>query len=727
MSAIKWYARRLRTMQPRELLWRSAHAVSSAILVRRRTAELHSVLQSQDWGLAFEAFRAGMERPVLLDRQFASTFAERYPAYVVDVIAAADSAANLSFQFFGYPEVLLRRPIDWNYDPIAQQRWPDRASNRINHRTVTADVKWIWELNRLQHLPWLAQAWLFTGDDTYSRAAFEQLDSWIDQNPPGQGIAWRGAFEGGIRAISITIALQGLRDAPDLTPERFRRIVGVLAESAERCWTNRSQYSSANNHLVGEMAGLAVVAMMLPELPRSKLWRRRAFKALAREAQKQVLTDGAGAEQAISYQLFTVELIHLVVALSMQVDERTTDALVEAVVRSSSFLEAMVGARDPDTRYGDDDFGFALRLGAQPSRTVRDHLGIVSASGVVPGGVSTGCDSLDARWFATAARVGSITLLSDSTSPRATASFTAYDGGLVVLRAPNRRVTMDIGPLGYLSIAAHGHADALSVTLSHNGEDVISDPGTASYYGHPDWRAVMRGTRAHPTVCVDGENQSVAGGPFLWSRQATVTVRGIDIDAGLVDAQHDGYLRLPGRILHRRWLVAPPTERAQLVIDLLEGKGRHLCTQSWPLHPRLDAAPIPTGHLLSSANTPQYRLLYAATAKYTVEQVRGDSIENLGWWSDRLESRIPAWWGGCVMRCRLPLVMVTLICPADRVATEGLLARLNGHPIEIRWMEDLRERTVCVDTNGNAKILVDHTDKRGPKLMGGRASNPPET
>ena len=63
---------------------------------------------------------------------------------------------------------------------------------------------------------------------------------------------------------------------------------------------------------------------------------------------------------------------------------------------------------------------------------------------------------------------------------------------------------MDVGPLGYLSIAAHGHADALAVTLSAEGRELIVDPGTASYYGNPAWRTVHRGTRVHPTVCVDG-------------------------------------------------------------------------------------------------------------------------------------------------------------------------------------------------------------------------------
>ena len=87
--------------------------------------------------------------------------------------------------------------VDWNYDPITDYRWPAVASSRIDHRVASSDPKWIWELNRLQHLPVLAQAWLFTGESRYSEAAFDHLDSWLEQNPIGIGIAWRGRVRGG--------------------------------------------------------------------------------------------------------------------------------------------------------------------------------------------------------------------------------------------------------------------------------------------------------------------------------------------------------------------------------------------------------------------------------------------------------------------------------------------------------------------------------------------------
>src|SRR5271166_1657796 len=65
-------------------------------------------------------------------------------------------------------------------------------------------------------------------------------------------------------------------------------------------------------------------------------------------------------------------------------------------------------------------------------------------------------------------------------------------------RAGKHRLTMDIGSLGDLPIAAHGRADAFAVTLSAAGRELVFDPGTASYYGKPPRRGMDRGARAHP-------------------------------------------------------------------------------------------------------------------------------------------------------------------------------------------------------------------------------------
>ena len=699
-----WYARRLRSMEKGEVVWRATQ-VLQRFAFDDDTETAFRLIDGLGWPEALEQFRVAEGRPVLLDRTRASLIAEREPALVAELTGLADQLTRGSFEFFGYPVVTLKQPIDWHHDPFADLRWPDLPSHRLDHRVAGGDAKWIWELNRLQHLPLLAEAWLFTGDSRYSAAAFAHIDGWIEQNPFGRGIAWRGAFEAGLRSVSIAVAVQGLRDAPELTVERYRRIVGVLAESARRCWKERSLFSSANNHLVGEMAGLAVVAMMVPELRSASEWERNAVDTLTAEAGKQILPDGCGAEQSVGYQMATVELLHLIAVMRRQRDGEAPRPIADAIARSSRFLGALVGEGDPELFYGDADQEFAVRLGPEPVRTVRDHLGIVAASGFGSARPDSWPATLEAQWFRAVSPVPPGTAKQWDTEG-SQGSFVASDGGLVVLRDGRRRLTMDVGNLGYLSIAAHGHADALAVTLALNGQDVIGDPGTGSYYQHPHWRSVFRGTRAHATVCVDGLDQSVIAGPFLWSRHANVTLRGVDLAGGVVDAEHDGYTRLPGRVTHRRWLVAPPGEEWQLVVDLISGAGTHEVRATWPLHPSLEAERTAAGHTLMRDGREVARVAYAATAPLAIDEAHGNERECLGWWSERLEQRVPAWWLGAVCRSELPLAVATLIGPARVALVRDLTVNRWGDTIAVSWSQDARNAQVDIRVDRSATVVL---------------------
>src|SRR5205823_10492447 len=93
------------------------------------------------------------------------------------------------------------------------------------------------------------------------------------------------------------------------------------------------------------------------------------------------------------------------------------------------------------------------------------------------------------------------------------------DAGTTVLRTTSRQAPeiwcrCDGGPHGFLSIAAHAHADALSVEVRYGGVDILADPGTYCYHGEPEWRSYFRSTIAHNTVELDRQSQSSAGGPF---------------------------------------------------------------------------------------------------------------------------------------------------------------------------------------------------------------------
>ena len=51
--------------------------------------------------------------------------------------------------------------------------------------------------------------------------------------------------------------------------------------------------------------------------------------------------------------------------------------------------------------------------------------------------------------------------------------------------SPRSGAGVTAGPHGFLSIAAHAHADALSVEVRHGGVEILVDPGTYCYHGEP--------------------------------------------------------------------------------------------------------------------------------------------------------------------------------------------------------------------------------------------------
>ena len=102
-------------------------------------------------------------------------------------------------------------------------------------------------------------------------------------------------------------------------------------------------------------------------------------------------------------------------------------------------------------------------------------------------------------------------------------------------------IGIDHAALGFGSIAAHGHADALSFQLLVDGSPVVTDPGTYIYHCDLEHRNSFRKTINHSTVCVGGKDQSEMLGAFLWGRRAECTLENYESNDAIdvLTARHD--------------------------------------------------------------------------------------------------------------------------------------------------------------------------------------------
>jgi uncharacterized heparinase superfamily protein len=125
----------------------------------------------------------------------------------------------------------------------------------------------------------------------------------------------------------------------------------------------------------------------------------------------------------------------------------------------------------------------------------------------------------------------------------------------------------------------HKHNDSLGLTLEYGGQPLLVDPGTYVYTADEKWRNHFRSTAAHSTVLVDWEEQNrMVNGLLFFLRsdsEPSITHWESNDEIDSVVAEHNGYERLSGEVIHRRSLHLDKKAEVLLVHDELLGSENH--------------------------------------------------------------------------------------------------------------------------------------------------------
>ena len=505
--------------------------------------------------------------------------------------AAADKIVDGRFDIFGLKDVYLGLPPNWNQDPSTGTDAPLSFGKSLNYRDpeLVGDIKYLWEPNRHQHLTTLAQAYRLSGERKYIDALSVHLSSWFDQCPHPLGPNWTSSLELGLRLISWSIVwqlLDGL-DSPLFEGEKGEGLRNRwLTSIYQHCAFIRghtSRYSSANNHLIGELTGLFVGAVTWPFWEASAGWRDYAGSELEREALQQNAPDGVNREQSTYCHHYVLDFLLIAAEAGKAGGYKFSSEYWRRIEAMLDFLASVMDVAGNVAAIGDSDDGQVFQLSQEedfcPYRA-QLAMGAVLFS---RGDLRQKAGRLDDRtiWLLGEPAVKAFAKL--PTNRGALPPCRAFpEGGYYILgtdfETPDEiRLIVDAGPLGYLSIAAHGHADALAYTLSVAGEPFLIDPGTYAYHTLPRWRNYFRGTAAHNTLTIDGRDQSVPFSSFMWSSKADVECEvfesGDEVDRFV--GVHHGYERLGDPVLHTREIMFRKRRRDFEIIDTLRCDGVH--------------------------------------------------------------------------------------------------------------------------------------------------------
>jgi hypothetical protein len=451
------------------------------------------------------------------------------------------------------------------------------------------DIRAVWEPARLQHIM-LLYSYLASYPDAdnvnaVERFATKAVHQWIIENPFLKGPHYISAMECGLRTLVFLSCLKRWNPADQSGCQL------VLDSLYQHGWwiSNRlSLYSSLGNHTVAECVGLIFAGAVFKHTQEGNGWIKTGCDLLSQEVNHQILEDGGPAEQSLNYHRFVLDLYWLAIDFIDQNKLGVLGAVVmDRLDRAEGFLTSLEDNSGRLPSIGDSDDGHAVAPGLFPMRAAID----------------------------------------DQHTRHATFSETGY----TVIKGNNTVIIFDHGALGMGALYNHGHADALSVSLSVGDKEMLVDPGTYRYNGCPLFRKYFKGTRAHNTITVDDLDQAVQETGFIWRRPyKTRLLKRLNLkDEFYCLACHDGYTRIKLPVMHYRSIYSYGTH-AFLVHDRFSGRGEHDFELNYHLHPDAVCSKVGEWWQVKHGEAELYISLYG---KDDFSLLSGQKDPILGWYS----------------------------------------------------------------------------------------------
>lgn len=543
--------------------------------------------------------------------------------------------------------------INWHEDIFSNKSFPEIFAKKISIlKDPSLSAKAVWEVNRLQFLMKVALNYKNTGDAEQLTLFIHLNKSWIEHNPYLTGVNWYSNIEVNLRLINWFLCWEAI-DADSLMEENklFKEFVvnDWIPSIYAHCiysYQNPSKYSSANNHLISEYAGLFIASSKW-KFPESEKWNQYSKQGLEKEIKKQHSDEGINKEEAAEYIQFITDFFLLSLIVGENTRHPFSNEYKQQLYKIFEYIYHFIDCRGSFPKYGDEDDGKCFIIDFDESFNNFKSL-LTSAAILFQDSrmkfKSNGLDRKNLFLFGNAGK--EIFNSIPDALYKEESKFYKEEGHFIFRKKEGDKevyLHFDAAPLGFLSIAAHGHADALSFILHLDGQPFFIDSGTFTYHTEEVWRDYFIGTLAHNTIRINKMNQANSGGPTLWLNHYRTTVLKAEIngDYEKVKAMHDGYET--SGIIHSREISWNKKTNIIKIYDHLDckKKGPYFIELPFHLHPLIRVKPL-NKHLFQLTD-PQGRVVSLATDLKLNKRILHGQVEPevTGWYSESFMYKEP--------------------------------------------------------------------------------------
>ena len=568
---------------------------------------------------------------------------------VVNVMMQAD-AVNVFGKWFKYEDI---EPADWHRDIFSGKCFPMSFSKNINIRKdPDLSAKAVWEVNRLQFLMQIALKYQSTKDGVHLNQFINIIKSWKDNNPYLIGINWYSNIEVNLRLINWFLCWEAL-DTDNLIEKNdsFKMFVSndwlpLIYQHCIYSYKNPSKYSSANNHLISEYAGLFIASSKWP-FKESEKWINYSKKGLETEMIKQHSKNGVNKEEAAEYIQFITDFFLLAYVVGENTNHSFSQQYKQQLQSIFDYIYNFLDCKGHFPKYGDEDDGKCFIIDFE--KTFNNFKSLLTSGAILfkDPKLKSKSNWLDSKnLFLFGEKGKALFELIPDIPVKEKSKFYIDEGHFIFRKKENNNeiyLHFNAAPLGFLSIAAHGHADALSFILNVDGQPFFIDSGTYTYHTEPLWRDYFMGTLAHNTIRINKLNQATIGGPTLWLKHYKTKVLKTESNEeyDLVRAQHNGYENLG--ITHTREIIFEKKNQIIKIFDNIDCQkpDTFLVEMVFHIHPSIKINTTEKNQF-DLSDIKQTSMTLQTDLKLKTKLVWGQTDPEItGWYSDTFMSKEP--------------------------------------------------------------------------------------
>lgn len=448
---------------------------------------------------------------------------------------------------------------DYTYD--IKKHWldiPDLSEE-------AGDIKYVWEKSRFSYLYTIIR-YDYHFDKDCAQFVFEEIESWITNNPVNRGPNWRCSQEISLRVLNWLFALYYYKESAFLTEERLQIIIHSIYWQLKhvRANINFSRIAVRNNHAITETLMLYLGGLFFPFFPEAAEWKKVGKQWFEEEVAYQIYEDGTFLQFSHNYHRVLTQLLTTAFYLAELNGEKFKDLTYERAKKSLNYLFQCTNPTDGYLpNYGANDGALFFKLNDQPYRDYRPQLNTLAY--FFYGNTLFQKENLqeDISWYAT-----NLKRANTNEAPRQSYLNEFEAGGYYLIRDKETFTFIKCG--SYKDRPSH--ADNLHIDIWHQGKNILRDAGTYKYNTSKELVGYFNGTKAHNTVSLGEYDQMKKGPRFIWLEWSQVESAKLIsfIDKAIFEGKINAFKHLGKDIRHTRTVIKHKDTACWEVKDVVE-------------------------------------------------------------------------------------------------------------------------------------------------------------